>query len=229
MGPALQITLATIAYGVLHSFLASRSAKRFAARAVGEANARVFYRPFYIVQALVTTTALFVCTYRMPAHTLYHVRGVRAMVLRSGQLLALLHAYRAAREVGLLRLSGGDSVLLRAREGRVALPPAAQGPERDPQTRRLSVGGPFRWSRHPLNFSAVPLFWMTPRLTTGRLAFNAVATVYLVLGSLHEELRLRDAYGNEYVAYQQSGVPFFMPWPRRAAIPSTQSEQGAAA
>jgi hypothetical protein len=48
-------------------------------------------------------------------------------------------------------------------------------------------------------------------LTTNLLAFNSAATVYLVIGSLHEEARLREAYGEEYKAYLGSGVPFYLP------------------
>ncbi len=46
------------------------------------------------------------------------------------------------------------------------------------------------------------------------VAFSALATVYLVAGSRHEEARLRAAYGAEYEAYRRSGVPFY--WPRGA-------------
>lgn len=49
-------------------------------------------------------------------------------------------------------------------------------------------------------------------MTTQRLAFNLAATLYLVLGSLHEEQRLRTEYGQAYADYQESGVPFY--WPR---------------
>jgi steroid 5-alpha reductase family enzyme len=133
--------------------------------------------------------------------------------VRGGQVLALCHLYTGAREVGLLRITGVDSMLLGMRGIAVPDAPVAQGPEADIVTGTLSAGGPFRWSRHPLNFWAVPLFWLTPKLTTGRLAFNILATLYLVLGSWHEELRLHQAYGRRYRAYERSGVPFFLPLP----------------
>jgi hypothetical protein len=55
-------------------------------------------------------------------------------------------------------------------------------------------------------------------MTTNLLAFNAAATIYLVVGSLHEEARLRDAYGDDYDAYLNSGVPFYLPAPARSAL-----------
>jgi methanethiol S-methyltransferase len=188
--------------------------KRVAASLFGEERYRAFYRPFYIVQAVATTSALFLYALRFGTPTLYQVRGFSAYCLRAGQVVALLQVYSGLREVGLLRFVGLDGMLLRLRHMPVPEAQAAQGPESDIVTGRLTAGGPFRWSRHPLNFYAVPLFWLTPKLSTGRLAFNVVATLYLLLGSLHEERRLHRVYGRSYTAYLQSGVPFFFPLPR---------------
>ena len=69
-----------------------------------------------------------------------------------------------------------------------------------------------------MNFAPVPIFWLWPRMTTGLLAFNTAATVYLVIGSLHEEARLQEAFGNDYAAYQESGVPFYLPAPQHSAV-----------
>jgi len=211
MTAALKIAIATAAYGLMHTLLASRTLKEAVTVTVGENNYRAFYRPFYVLQALASTVILFRYTSRLHTRTLYQVRGLPAACMRAGQVAALLHGYGAAREVGLLRITGADGMLQRLRGLSVPGAPVAQGPERDIVTGRLTAGGPFAWSRHPLNFTAVPLFWLSPKLTTGRLAFNVVATVYLVLGSLHEERRLQQGYGREYWSYLRSGPAFFLP------------------
>ena len=214
MQPAFKIAIATVAYGLVHSLLASRAVKQVATALLGESNYRTFYRPFYIFQAAVATSTLFYYMSRLQTPILYHIHGLPTYCVRAGQFLALLHAYAAAREVGLLRITGLDGMLWRQRGLPVPSAPAAQGPEEDIATGRLTTAGPFAWSRHPLNFSAVPLFWLTPKLSTGRLAFNVVATLYLVLGSLHEESRLSHAYGRKYKIYVRSGVPLFVPRPK---------------
>jgi methanethiol S-methyltransferase len=219
MKPVLKIAVATVTYALVHSLLASRPIKRFATVLFGEQNYRAYYRPFYIGHAVVATGALLLYTTRFRTPTLYQVRGFAAYSLRAAQVLALLHLYTGLREVGLLRITGIDGMLLRLRGLPVPEAPAAQGPEADIVTGTLTAGGPFRWSRHPLNLSAVPLFWLTAKLSVGRFTFNVLATVYLVLGSLHEELRLHRTYGRSYTAYLESGVPFFLPLRLRRQTP----------
>jgi protein-S-isoprenylcysteine O-methyltransferase Ste14 len=61
-------------------------------------------------------------------------------------------------------------------------------------------------------------------MTTSLLAFNIAATAYLVLGSGHEEARLREAFGHEYDHYRRSGVPFYIPLSYRS-IPKLTAGQ----
>ena len=78
--------------------------------------------------------------------------------------------------------------------------------------------GLFTWSRHPLNFAPLPIFWLCARMTSTRLVFNTVATIYLVVGSLHEEARLREEYRDNYETYLDSGVSFFIPFPAQSGL-----------
>jgi protein-S-isoprenylcysteine O-methyltransferase Ste14 len=212
---ALRVAVATVAFGVVHSLLASQEAKALAARALGARRRDATYRIFFNAQAIVTFALLVRYGAGLPAHTLHRVHGPAAALLRAGQVGGLAWLWMAAREVGVLRLAGITALLGALREEPSPEGPAAQGPERGDDG-ALTTGGPFRFSRHPLNLSPLPVFWLTPHLTTRRLAFNVVATAYLVLGSMHEERRLRARYGDDYEAYRRSGVPFFLP---RLALP----------
>lgn len=211
MSPFGRAVLATAVFGVCHSALASRQAKEMAAGIVGQRARDGGYRFFYVGQSVLASALLLGYLARLPATTIYHVRGPGAMLLHAGQAASLLQLLAAARAAGVARLAGLAN--LRAWMSGASIPPgpAAQGPETGPEG-RLAVDGPFRWSRHPLNLCAVPLFWLTPRMTSRRLAFNLAGTAYFVLGSMHEAMRLRRAYGRQYAEYEQSGVPFF--WPR---------------
>lgn len=195
MRTATRVALATALFGVVHSALASRRAKEIAGR-------EEWYRLAYNAQAAVTFGALTWFIARQPARTIYRVRGLPAAAMRLGQLGGVAFAIAAARATGISRLAGIGPDRLP--------PPAAQGPEMGADG-ALRIEGPFRIARHPLNLAPLAPFWLTPHLTTRRLAFNVVATAYLVLGSVHEEARLRAKYGEAYERYQRSGVPFYLP------------------
>lgn len=75
------------------------------------------------------------------------------------------------------------------------------------------MAGPFAWSRHPLNFVPVLIFWLSPKMTTNLAAFSLASTAYLVIGSIHEEARLQEVWGERYEEYRRSGVPFYWPCP----------------
>ncbi len=207
---ALKVVGATVAFALIHSALASRRAKKEAARLFGERNRNGLYRLFYLGQSAVAAAALAAYVRRQPGRELYRVRGPLTLLLHGGQAVALVYATWAAYQVGLRRILGLESFEAWLGEGLVPPEPEAQGPALDGEGLKRAAG-PFAWGRHPLNFAPLPVLWLWPRMTTNLLAFNLAATAYLVVGSLHEEARLREAYGPIYEAYRDSGVPFYLP------------------
>jgi protein-S-isoprenylcysteine O-methyltransferase Ste14 len=57
----------------------------------------------------------------------------------------------------------------------------------------------------------LPILWLMPRMTVNLAAFNVITTVYLILGSLHEEKRFVETYGQAYINYQTSEINFLVP------------------
>ncbi|HEV2611849.1 MAG TPA: hypothetical protein VGU61_16400 [Noviherbaspirillum sp.] len=214
MQTAAKIGWATIAFALVHSALASDRCKRLAGKMFGERRRDAGYRMFYVGQSVATFGLLIAYGARLPARTLYRAHGPMALAMRAGQAAGFAHIVIAARQVGISRLAGLDNLRAGLRGETIPAGPVAQGPERAADG-SLSISGPFLWSRHPLNFSGIPIFWLTPHMTTRRLTFNLVSTAYFLLGSLHEEARLKAAYGDDYRNYTGSATPFF--WPRRPA------------
>jgi protein-S-isoprenylcysteine O-methyltransferase Ste14 len=58
------------------------------------------------------------------------------------------------------------------------------------------------------------VFLLFPRITINRLTLLVLVALYVILGSLHEERRLRVAYGEPFERYRR-GVPFLIPWLQR--------------
>jgi hypothetical protein len=146
--------------------------------------------------------------------------------MHGGQFAAALYGAWSVQEYGLARFAGFTDALawLKRDEeheaARALSPRESQGPAMD-ESGRLLTGGAFQYSRHPLNFSAFIIFWLMPRLTRNTLICNLLGSVYMVVGSWHEEQRLKQDFGAVYEEYQKSGVPFF--WPR---LRVTKSENG---
>lgn len=214
MKTTTRMALATTAFALVHSALASRAAKRTAACLLGQRRSDAFYRLFFVAQSMLGFAGLVAYGARLPRRTLYRVSGPAALLLRAGQAGGLACLYAAARQPGVAYLAGVSNLQAWRHGLPVPAAPHAQGPERGPDG-NLTVAGPYLWSRHPLNFCGIPIFWLTPHLTTRRLTFNLVSTAYFVLGSMHEEARLAAAYGERYRQYQRSGAPFFWRLPAR--------------
>src|SRR3712207_1143588 len=102
----LKVVGATAAFGLVHSALASRAAKREAARLFGERNRNGLYRLLYIAQAGVTSAMLATYIRRLPSRELYHVRGPLALLMHGGEAVAVVYAAWAAHQVGIGRILG---------------------------------------------------------------------------------------------------------------------------
>jgi protein-S-isoprenylcysteine O-methyltransferase Ste14 len=207
----LKVCAATVIYGLVHSALASRKTKQTAREWIGPRYRNALYRPFYLLQSLVTMFLLVAYIRRQPGKTLYHIHGSAAVPFRLGQWGGIVWAVYGAYEVGLLEILGIRPLwqLLLGEES-IAPEPEAQGPSLNAEG-ALRIKGPFRYSRHPLNLVPFIILWLNPRQTTNLLAYNAVSTIYLILGSIHEESRLRTAYGDAYRQYEKGPVPFYFP------------------
>lgn len=219
MRAALKILAATALFGVGHSLIASRSAKRAAERVLGTERRDALYRPFYLAQSVVTFGGLVWYLKSQPRVTLYRVPQPWATLMRVGQVGGLVYAARTVHHVGIGRLLGVPGLVAWLTGRAVPAPAEAQGPAYVGEA--MKATGPFRWHRHPLNFAPLPVLWLFPHMTSRLAAMNLVSTAYMVLGSMLEETRLRSAYGAAYERYR-ANVPFFVPRPR-APRPETAS------
>jgi len=212
----LRTVIATGAFAAVHSLLASRAAKRSAATYLGARNADGLYRVAYIAQSFATAGLLVKYLKSQPVVELYHVRGPAAVLMHGVQIAGLVHATLGARQVGILRITGLENFAAWLGGEDVPPMPEAQGPGFTDESADRALG-PFASSRHPLNLSPLPILWLWPRMNSTLLAFNAAATAYVVLGSIHEEARLLEVDREDYEEYQSSGVPFYWPAPSREA------------
>lgn len=192
------ILLVVAAWGFVHSLLASLSAKSRARGAFGPAANRL-YRLAYNGIAVVTFLPVLALVAALPGRTLYRLHLPWVLLTIGLQVCAVLVA-----AVGVMQLGAASFLGLRQL---VASPETtASG---------LAVTGLYRYTRHPLYTAGLMFIWLSPVMTTTLLALYIGISIYFVVGSLHEEYRMRSEFGDVYRDYCRRTpmlIPFLRKW-----------------
>ena len=206
-----RVVLLCVIWAGVHSLLASKRAKTLAARVAGPRSRDGLYRLAYNAQSVVTVALAGRWFLRLPDRELYRAGPAWSWLLRAGQIGSLGVLFSGVRVVGVFDFAGFVPLwgLLTGRESRPE--PEAQGPPIGDDDEIVEAGA-FRFSRHPGNLGAMGFFLLWPRMTVNRAVLAVLVALYVVLGSMHEERRLRMAYGEAYERYRQK-VPFLIPRP----------------
>jgi protein-S-isoprenylcysteine O-methyltransferase Ste14 len=78
-------------------------------------------------------------------------------------------------------------------------------------TAPFALKGPYLWVRHPLYFFVLVMLWSCPDLSTDRVLFNLLWSIWICIGSVLEEKDLVSDFGEDYIRYQRR-VPMLIPW-----------------
>jgi protein-S-isoprenylcysteine O-methyltransferase Ste14 len=74
----------------------------------------------------------------------------------------------------------------------------------------LKIEGPYKYSRHPIYFFSIMFLLMRPAMGLTYFIIVIIFVVYFYIGSVFEEKRLVEKFGDDYVNYQKS-VPRILP------------------
>lgn len=170
------VTLFTV-FALHHSIMARTGAKRWITRIVPADLERSVY--VWISSLLFLAVCLL---WRPLPGIIWQARGP-AIVLYIVQMFGIALTLAAARVVGVWELAG------------VRQPDLSKPVE-------FRAEGPFALVRHPIYLGWVLMVFATPTMTSSRLLFAVVSTLYLVAAIPLEERLLVDNFGDKYRTYQ---------------------------
>jgi protein-S-isoprenylcysteine O-methyltransferase Ste14 len=196
-------------WALVHSILASKQVKDLTRRIAGLRYRDGLYRFAFNAQSVVSLLWAARRFSQLPDRELFRVRPPWSWLFRACQAASLGVLLSGVQVMGVLRFAGLTPLrdLLARRDVRPA--PEAQGPPIGSDDEMVRAGA-FRFSRHPGNLGALGFFMFLPRMTANRAVLIVLVALYAVLGSMHEEYRLRAAHGDAYERYRRA-VPFLVP------------------
>lgn len=174
---AFNVTLFTI-FALHHSIMARTGAKTWINRLIPPALERSLY--VWIASLLF----LAVCWLWRPLPGVVWQMPGPGLSLYAVQAFGVALTIAAARIVGVWELAG------------VKQPDNTAPIE-------FTAHGPFAIVRHPIYLAWVLMVFATPVMTTSRLMFAVISTVYLTAAIPFEEASLVEAHGEKYRAYQR--------------------------
>ncbi len=187
------ILLAVVAYGGLHSWLASLGLKRRVSQRFGQSAERV-YRLVYNLIAVLTLLPVLVLPVALVDVELYRIPLPWMVLCLAGQALAVVVLLAGVLQTGVMSFIGVCQLV------------RCEGDEPP----KLVVTGLYRWMRHPLYSAGLLFIWLMPVMTWNLLALDLGISLYVALGATLEERKLLVEFGPAYADYK-SKTPMFVP------------------
>jgi protein-S-isoprenylcysteine O-methyltransferase Ste14 len=187
------ILLAVLAYGLLHSLLASLTTKARTRQWMGFASER-WFRLAYNLIAVFTLLPILLLPILLIDKEIYKIRYPWVILTLSIQVLAVLVLYVGLRQTGITSFIGIRQLFL---------------PE-DTNPPRLVTNGLYRYVRHPLYTAGLVFIWLLPILTWNLLALDLGLTAYIFIGAYFEERKLLHEFGESYDEYRRH-TPMLIP------------------
>jgi methanethiol S-methyltransferase len=179
-----------LAFAVQHSFLASKRFKGLVWSIFGPGMER-WYMSIFSALAAIAIAPLIALFLLSPGRKLYSIHGIGRKMMIAGQLMAgvatILAFINAPHRFSISQQLGKSD-----------------------DASNLSPRGIYCFVRDPFLLGGLLQMWLTPFMTTNLFSLYAIASVYLFIGSVHWESRLRSQFGKEYEDYQKL-IPRLIP------------------
>jgi methanethiol S-methyltransferase len=202
---ALLIFVTLMAFGAVHSWLASHEAKHLAQRVLGRNVAAATYRLVFNVLAGATILPAIYLVFRLPDRELYRFPAPWDAIALGLQGLAAVGVLYSVYQMDVWFFLG-------LRQLGEPPQPGARYSIDSTSTPQLVTTGLHRVVRHPLYTTSLIALYLASPMSLNWLAFAVSCNVYFFVGSIFEERKLVREFGDAYRGYQQR-VPRLLPQP----------------
>lgn len=188
------ILLVFAIYSIVHSLLATNTAKDLAATFFGSSADRL-YRIFFNIFGTLTLLPILSLPIFLPDKDLYTIPTPWSNLFALIQGIAAVMLVVVLFQTDILDFMGIRQLLAQ--------------PDNNPPN--LVTRGLYKWVRHPLYTAGLLFIWFSSRMTMNLLAMNVSFTLYILIGVIFEERKLVKEFGEDYEAYQ-ARTPMLIPW-----------------
>lgn len=190
-------------FAASHTFFASRKIKIRLSQNIGSKIA--FYRLFYNLSSLLFFFVFYELSPK-PDVIVYDLHYPYDIVTFALQVLSLFGLLWAVRPISIKDFIG-ISQIEKYFKGDY------DSSELDEKL-TLKIEGAFKFVRHPIYFFSILFLMFRPSMDLFYLTTLICVIIYFYIGSIYEEKKLVEVFGNDYLNYQQN-VPRLIPWIKR--------------
>jgi protein-S-isoprenylcysteine O-methyltransferase Ste14 len=187
------ILLTVLAYGLVHSLLASLTIKTKAAQLIGPSVDR-WYRLVFNFIAVVTFLPILLMPLLLSDKQIYAIPIPWVILSLMLQALAVIALLVGLRQTGITSFLGLRQAFV------------AEGSTPHP----MVVDGLYHYVRHPLYTAGLTFIWLSPVMTWNLLALIIGLTIYILIAIPFEERKLVREFGKTYTDYRLK-TPMLIP------------------
>jgi len=195
----LLIILLFALFALSHTWLASAKLKSVLAESIGEKIA--FYRLFYNLSSLIFFSFFYILSPKTDI-IVYDLQFPFDIITFALQVLSLVGFYWASKSINLNEFLG------------IAQIKRLINKEYDlsdlDEKQELNISGAFKFVRHPIYFFSILFLGLRPTMTLFYLTMLICIVIYFYVGSIFEERKLVEKFGEKYLEYQKN-VPRIFP------------------
>lgn len=196
----LLILLLFLLFASFHTFLASNKVKKL----IDEIFPGLlpFYRIFYNLVSLISFYFFYNFAPK-PDIEIYDLSSPWDMIILIPQALSIAGIFWTLKYFDLKEFVGIGQILRWRHKNYI-------NKELD-EHKTLHIGGPYRFCRHPLYFFSILFIGFRPTMSLFYLTAFICISIYFYIGSLFEEEKLVESFGEIYLNYQKT-TPRLIPF-----------------